>query len=277
MKRHIRQVIILLSQDTGINKYSYLGNLALCIITFCCIGFFTKDGVGETFEPTKCYCLSFGLCAILLAFIPAVGLWKTEHSFVKNEIENKEYTVWEYVSAKVILYMIITMLQGVVGSFFFIYFIDGRGANETLIGSFVFEIFGTMILLSLAGASMGLLISLMVKKISFQLSLLTVAIIVMAQLVLSNSIFELPDKFSKISYFIIMRWGIQALCTSMDINNLPLKLRLIYPVIDQPAIEMFDFVSASIQQAWLGLLAFIVVFIMLFYFILKIDVETIMR
>lgn len=277
MKIRIRQMVILLSQDAYLNKYSYFWNLFMCLLTFFCVGFFTKDGVGETFESTKCYCLSFGLCALLLAFIPAVGLWKSEHSFVKNEIENKEYTVWDYVSAKVILYMILTVLQGLIGAFLFVIFLDGHGANESLICNFVFEIFGTMTLLSLAGASMGLLVSLVVKRRSFQLSLLIVAIIIMAQLVLSNSIFELPDEFAAISYFIIMRWGIQALCTSMDINNLPLKLRVIYPMIDQPVIEMFDFVKENIQQAWLSLLAFIVVFILLFYFILKKDVEVIMR
>lgn len=130
-----------------------------------------------------------------------------------------------------------------------------------LCGSALLELYITLLLLMFAADMMGILISCIVKK-SDTANVLAPYILIV-QLIFSGILFELDGLAEKVSYFMISKWGMEALGSISELNDLPLKVQLTVPTVPHEAESIFEHSKDHLLTVWGILLAFSIVFVVL--------------
>lgn len=291
----ITKEINLIIQNIIINKSSFLSNLLVSICVFSGVAVITRDGVGDTFEQSKCFMLSMGLTAILLSLFSTCSVWNNEKNQITNDIQNNLFTPYDYIVSHIIPYYFISTFQGIIGAAIIVITMQGKISDTSgLLGNFITDLICTMILLSIGGVILGLLLSVIIANVGLKRGMITLAAIVMAQLLLCGGIFELniPELrfplgnyeidlqksfYTILDILVVMRSGLRGLCSIININNLPLKLKLVYPMIEQPIIEMFVFTGENLSYAWRSILINIIIYTFIFYRLVRKETSRIDR
>ena len=119
------------------------------------------------------------------------------------------------------------------------------------------EYYISLLLLMFSADMMGLMISCIVKKTETANTLAPYILIV--QLIFSGILFEMTGLAEKVSYFMISRWGMEALGSISELNDLPLRMAEEFPILEHEAEEMFEAEPLHLLGVWLILLVFIAV------------------
>ena len=121
------------------------------------------------------------------------------------------------------------------------------------------EYFISVFLLMLAADALGLMISCFVK--SEQLASQLSPYILIVQLLFSGVLFPVNGAASTVSALMLSRWGMEALGSSCDLNELPLRLQEEMPLVPIPheAEDAFTHDVEHLLLVWLILVFFIVV------------------
>ena len=122
-----------------------------------------------------------------------------------------------------------------------------------------FEFFISVFLIMLAADALGLMISCFVK--SEQLASQLSPYILIVQLLFSGVLFPMEGAASAVSVLMLSRWGMEALGSSCDLNDLPLRLQEEMPNVPIPheADDAFSHEVEHLLVVWLIMLAFIIV------------------
>ncbi len=123
-----------------------------------------------------------------------------------------------YVMAHVIKQFVLCLLQSAI--MFVLYNIFFNLPEVGLItGSFLVDFFITLFLLTFSAALLGLVVSSVVKTPTAAMTIMPFLLIV--QLIFSGAIFSMSgEAMTGISNLTISRWGMRALCTDMNLNEL---------------------------------------------------------
>lgn len=119
------------------------------------------------------------------------------------------------------------------------------------------EYYITVFLVMYAADTMGLMISCFVKneQLASQLS----PYILIVQLLFSGVLFAMEGAASSVSALMLSRWGMEALGSISNLNDLPLRLQEEFPMIPHEADDAFAYTAEHLCGVWLILLAFVVV------------------
>ena len=124
-------------------------------------------------------------------------------------------------------------------------------------GNPLIEYYISLLLLMYAADMMGLMISCMVKKTETANVLAPYILIV--QLIFSGILFEMKGIAEKVSYLMVSRWGMEALGSICDLNNMQLKIQMEVPNVPHDPEDMFTYSGHHLAFVWLVLVAFILV------------------
>lgn len=123
------------------------------------------------------------------------------------------------------------------------------------------EYYISIFFLMWAADAMGLLISCLVKK--EESANAAAPYILIMQLIFSGILFTMQGGAEKLSYAMLSRWGMEALGSTSNLNDLPLRIQTTVPSVPHEAEEMFLYADGHLLEVWGVLAVFSVGFLLL--------------
>ena len=188
---------------------------------------------------------------ILAAVASFMGLLNSYREICKErEIIFREASVGislgDTVLAKAVTLFLVAAVQAAILTFGFVRVI--HVPQNDLLFDTDWEIYLTVLLILIASAAMGLLVSASFK--SSESAILFVLVLIIAQVVFSGALFPVSGAMTAIGYLVVCRWGMGALGASTDLNS---RLVWLNVGLDSP---MYDATVPNLVHSWqmLGLL-----------------------
>lgn len=212
-------------------------------------------------ESTKSACFILVCAAIWGGLFNSIQTIVKERKSIRRDYVSGALRIGCYTASRAIIQLILCAFQSAVLclSFYGVQWAyDNEIPSEGLIfGSTMLEYYLTIFLIVFAADTMGLCISCIVKneQLASQLS----PYILIVQLLFSGVLFAMEGAASSVSSLMLSRWGMEALGSISNLNDLPLRLQEEFPMIPHEADEAFLYTAEHLQEVWLILLVFVVV------------------
>lgn len=123
------------------------------------------------------------------------------------------------------------------------------------------EYYISLLLLMYAADTMGLMISSIVKKA--ETASVMAPYILIVQLIFSGILFAMKGSAEKFSYLMLSRWGMEALGSISNLNDMQLKIQLTVPTVPHEAEDMFLYTKEHLLEVWGIFIIFILGFVIL--------------
>ena len=212
-------------------------------------------------ESTKSACFILVCAAIWGGLFNSIQTIVKERKSIKRDYVSGALRIGCYTTSRAIIQLILCAFQSAVLclSFYGVHWAyDNELHSEGLIfGSAMLEYYITIFLIVFAADTMGLCISSIVKneQLASQMS----PYILIVQLLFSGVLFAMEGAASSVSAVMLSRWGMEALGSISNLNDLPLRLQKEFPMIPHEADEAFLYTAEHLREVWLILLIFVVV------------------
>ena len=142
-----------------------------------------------------------------------------ERAIIKREHRTGLH-ISSYVLAHMIFEFVLCVAEALILTVVFSIFRDFPSSG-VLFGWTGFEFFISFILIIFCADALGILVSCIVKTENAAMTVMPFVLIV--QLVMSGLMFELPEKAEPVKNLTISKWGLCAICSSADLNELPTR------------------------------------------------------
>lgn len=194
---------------------SFVSTLIIAIILAWVIG----DNTFKIFESTKtgvfamiCGCLWTGLFNSIQSICRERAIIKREHRTGLH--------ISSYVAAHMIFDLAVCAIEGIILTTVFDLFrtFPSRGV---IFGWTGLEFFVGFTLVIYAADALGIMVSCIVKTENAAMTVMPFVLII--QLVMSGLMFELPENADPVKELTISKWGLTAICSSADLNEIPNK------------------------------------------------------
>lgn len=212
-------------------------------------------------ESTKSACFILVCAAIWGGLFNSIQTIVKERKNIKRDYVSGALRIECYTASRAIIQLALCAFQSAVLclSFYGVHWAyDNELPSEGLIfGSAMLEYYITIFLIVFAADTMGLCISCIVKneQLASQMS----PYILIVQLLFSGVLFAMEGAASSVSAVMLSRWGMEALGSTSNLNDLPLRLQEEFPMIPHEADEAFLYTAEHLREVWLILLVFVVV------------------
>lgn len=212
-------------------------------------------------ESTKSACFILVCAAIWGGLFNSIQVIVKERENVKRDYVSGALRIGVFTASRAILQMILCALQSTILCLSFLgveKFYDNALPEAGLIfDDVMIEYYITVFLIMFAADTMGLMISCFVK--SEQLASQLSPYILIVQLLFSGVLFPMEGAASSVSALMLSRWGMEALGSISNLNDLPLRLQEEFPMIPHEADAAFEYAVGHLWMVWLILLVFVVV------------------
>lgn len=242
-------------------------SLISTVIIAVIISWIIGDKTFSVFEGTK-----NGVFALICGCI-WTGLFNSIQSICRERaIIKREHRTGLHISSYVIAHMIFELIQSLVEAFLLtvIFAIMRDLPSEGVIfTSIEFEFFISFALVIFCADTLGIMVSCIVKTENAAMTIMPFVLII--QLVMSGSMFILPENAEFIKDLTVSKWGLCAICSSADINEYPKDIdiraeennidpSLIACIVDQNRLDEYkvDYEASSqhIAETWLVLIGY---------------------
>ncbi len=213
------------------------------------------------FEGTKSACFVIVSAAIWGGLFNSIQIVVKERANVKREYMSGA-RLQCYVASRAMIQLVLCAFQSLIlcTAFWGVEQCYGNALPESgiLLGHVTVEYYISILLLMYAADMMGLMISCMVKKT--ETANVMAPYILIVQLIFSGILFTMKGGAEKLSYLMLSRWGMEALGSISDLNELPLKIQLEVPGVEHEAESMFTHTAGHLWLVWGVFLVFILAF-----------------
>lgn len=163
-----------------------------------------------------------------------------------------------YTASRAVVQLVLCVLQSLLLTCSFIG-VRWQYGNEPpkqgiLLGNVLLEYFITIVILTFAADAMGMFLSSMVKKP--ETANVMAPYILIVQLIFSGILFTMQGTAETISYAMLSRWGMEAMGSISDLNELPLKIQMTIPTVPHEVEDMFLHEAGHLTKVWIVLAAF---------------------
>lgn len=192
---------------------SLISTVIIAVILAWVIG----DNTFVVNEPTKTGTFAMICGCIWIGMFNSVQTICRERAIIKREHRTGLH-ITSYMLAHVIYEFLQCMAEGLILTIVFDIYRDfpNHGIMVEWIGM---EFFISFTLIIFSADAIGLMISSIVKTENAAMTIMPFALII--ELVLAGLMFQLPEDAEFLKSFTVSRWGLQAICTSADINEIP--------------------------------------------------------
>lgn len=227
----------------------------------------------NSMEPTKSACFVLVCAAIWCGLFNSIQVVVKERENIKRDYVSGALRIECYVISRSVLQLLLCFVQSLilVVAIPGVNWQHGNSLPESglLVSEPLVEFFISLFLVMYASDVLGLLISSIVKKQELASQLAPYILIV--QLLFSGVLFKMEGGAEVISALMISRWGMEALGSIGNLNDLPLKLvmetkddmkrsQLEMLLEEEREIESaFEATGEHLMVVWLVMLAFVVV------------------
>ena len=171
-------------------------------------------------EPTKSCLFSLSCAAFWVGILDAIQEICKERAIFRREYGGG-MRISAYVSSKVLVLTLLCLLQSALLTGTFCFMMGDRMPTDALISA-PFELMVAMSLITLSAMCLGLFVSALFNNPDRAIAM--APLLIMPQILFSGLVFELKGVTENVSYFVNCRWGMEALGTTADLNDLDLKI-----------------------------------------------------
>ena len=212
-------------------------------------------------ESTKSGAFIVVCAAIWGGLFNSIQVVVKERKNIKRDYVSGALRIGCYTTSRAVVQFILCAIQAAVLclSFYCVEFVyDNALPSEGIFfSSVMLEYYITVFLVMYAADTMGLMISCVVK--SEQLASQLSPYVLIVQLLFSGVLFAMEGAASSVSALMLSRWGMEALGSISNLNELPLRLQQEFPMIPHEADEAFLYTSEHLAEVWAILLIFVIV------------------
>ena len=266
-KSFIKQLINLISRYIKliINDFLQISLLiAQAPIVAVLLAITASSDLYSSYDDTKAIMFSIGCASIWLGLLNSVQEICKEKVILQKE-HMSDLKLSAYLLSKFIVQGLIAFIQATLLVVIF-QAIVGKSDYSILIDNY-WDIQLISFLSILAAAATGLFISSLVKNSNIAMSL--IPLILVPQLLYSGMLFELDGITDFISNFILCRWTVEGLGTSVNLNDLTHIIQTINPLAEVEPENYFTFTEGHMIQVIGILLLMTVVLMLASYFVLR--------
>lgn len=209
-------------------------------------------------------------CFVLVSSAIWGGLFNSIQSVVKERSNIKRDYVTGlrlhcYSLSRISVHFGLCMLQSAILCFSFpmVSWIHENSLPEQgiVFESVMLEYYISIFLLMYAADILGFMLSCFVKKT--ETANVLAPYILIAQLIFSGILFSMKGAAEYFSYFMISRWGMEALGSTSRLNEMQLKIQMTVPTVPHKAETMYEATAEHLLQVWGIYFIFIVGFAVL--------------
>lgn len=255
-----RQFVMILLHDRKNLALSLVFPVIAAVITVWIAG----ENMFVHFEGTKSACFVIVSAAIWGGLFNSIQVVVRERENIRRD-HAAGLRLRCYTASRAIVQLVLCLLQSVLLTCSFIG-VGWRYANEPpeqgiILDEILLEYFITIALLTFAAAAMGMFISSLVKKP--ETANVMAPYILIVQLIFSGILFTMKGTAETLSYAMLSRWGMEAMGSISDLNELPLKIQMTIPTVPHEVDDMFLHTMEHLVQVWIILAGFSAVFLVL--------------
>jgi hypothetical protein len=213
------------------------------------------------FEGTKAACFILVCASIWGGLFNSIQCLVKERKNIKRDYVSGALRIECFTVSRALIQLVLCAFQAAVLclSFYGVREVYGNDLPEEgiLISSAILEYYVTLFLILYAADTLGLMISSFVKneELASQLS----PYILIVQLLFSGVLFPMEGAAESLSGLMLSRWGMEALGSISNLNDLPLRLQAEFPMIPHEADDAFLSTTGHLLMVWLVLLLFVLV------------------
>lgn len=212
-------------------------------------------------ENTKSALFILVCAAIWGGLFNSIQIIVKERKAIKRSYVSGTFRIGCYITSRALVQMFLCLIQSGLLCLTFLgisYFYGNTiPKNGIIFDRIIVEYYTSIFLIMFASDTLGLLISSIVK--SEQLASQLSPYILIAQLLFSGVLFSLKGYAKVVASFMISRWGMEALGSISDLNNLPLRLHKEFPDIPHKVDDAFLYTEIHLQKTWIILIIFILI------------------
>lgn len=224
--------------------------LVLTAVLFIVAVSITPETVFEENSSTKVIILALSMSCLLRGLINASI--STEINSKAIDIENQTLSTGQYLLSKVFEIVFFSIIESLISSIIIIYkFEDIINTEGTQLYSLRIDIFLIVCLTIISSSAIGLLISIIFKEKNFVIS----TIVILLNLLLSGTIFQVSGIMDSISRFTICRYAAAYLGAAFNLNEIPSAIKIEYPFVEQPINEVFLSTTNNMTMSLKALIA----------------------
>lgn len=209
------------------------------------------DGMFDTYESTKSGFFAIISAAIWIGVFNSIQKICKEHDTITSEYRSGLH-ISSYVMSHVVFDFSVCFVQALILMVICNVFIDFPSEGIVLSSSLV-EYFITLFLIIWCSDIMGVMISSVAGNPNVAMTAMPFVLIL--QLVMSGVLFELSGWSEKVANVTYSKWGMSALGSIGDLNNLELKIVNKKPELasvlgDRDIEEAYEHISENLISAW---------------------------
>lgn len=212
-------------------------------------------------ESTKSAAFIIVCAAIWGGLFNSIQVIVKERSMIKRDYISGALRIGCYTASRAIVQLCLCMIQSAVLSLSIVG-IKAVYGNDLpdgglLCGPVMLEYYISIFLVMYSADTLGLMISCFVK--SEQLASQLSPYILIVQLLFSGVLFAMEGAASTVSALMLSRWGMEALGSTSNLNELPLRLQEEFPMIPHTVDDTFLYTQEHLCKVWIVLLFFVFV------------------
>lgn len=200
----------------------------------------------QTFNATRSGAFALVCACIWVGIFNSIQSICRERAIIKREHRTGLH-ISSYITAHMIYEIALCFAEALI--IVIILFILRDCPKEGIFLPAFLELFITFFFVIFAADALGMLVSCIVKTETAAMTVMPFVLIL--QLVMSGIIFDLEGVASTVANFTISKWGVNAICSTANINKMPDAISMgDYNKAD------YDFLLGHLSQLWLILIAF---------------------
>ena len=192
-------------------------NLISTLIISVILAWVIGDNTFSVNESTKTGVFAMICGCIWTGLFNSIQLICRERAIIKREHRTGLH-ISSYVIARLIFDFALCATEAIILTVVFDIFRDFP-SHGVMFGWTGFEFFISFTLIIFCADALGVLVSCIVKTENAAMTVMPFVLIV--QLVMSGMMFSLPEKAAPIKELTISKWGLTAICSSADLNEIP--------------------------------------------------------
>lgn len=256
-----RQFVLIQLND----RKNLLLSLAFPVIAALITVWIAGENMFVHYDGTKSACFVIVSAAIWGGLFNSIQVVVRERENIKRD-HAAGLRLRCYTASRAVAQFVLCLIQSILLTCGFVG-VELKYGNElpgsgVIMGSALMECWITIILLTFAADAMGLFLSSLVRKP--ETANVMAPYILIVQLIFSGILFKMEGGAEILSYAMLSRWGMEALGSISDVNELPLRLTLETGLsIPHEAEDMFLHTAEHLLLVWLVLILFCVLFLVL--------------
>ena len=227
------------------------------------------DNIFYSYEETKSIIFTMSNAAIWLGLLNSIQEICKDRVILQKE-HMADLRLSAYILSKLTYLIIVAIIQSILLVVTFVLIVNVPQTG--LLFNWVLETIVIVFLTTFTASSMGLVVSAIAKDSATAMTMPTLLLI--PQLLFSGILFPLGGIVGKLSNLTICRWSVEALGTINDLNSLVSEIQEAIPGYVRTIESYYTFSLNHLSFDLFMMLLMSLIFSMISYFILKIQLES---